>query len=224
MISAFDTIGLTAAFVLCASLLLWIIIGARGWWWIKLPVIALTLYFGLAVWYSVDSYMGWPSKHDPPRRFQVHWVIVDEPVKGSKDPGAIYVMLTQMPHPDDEKIELSWKRYVTILGYSGRERSPRLYQVPYTRPLHQQMAKIQGMLMKGQVVVGEFTPGKGMGQPDDGEGKPGEGNGQGKGKGKDGKAGKGRGYRGDNWGMGDWKFYQLPPPKHIPKIDGPANT
>jgi len=220
MISAFDAIGLTAMFVICASLLLWIIIGAKGWWWLKLPVIALTLYFGVAVWYSVDSYLGWPSKHDPPRLFQVNWVIVDEPAKGTSDPGAIYVLLTKLDHPDDKKqAESSWSKYLSILGYVGSKDSPRLYQVPYSRPLHEKMAKVQGMLMKGKFVMGEFTKGKGMGQPGNGDGE-GDGKGNGKGEGEDGKKGKGKGYRGDNWGMGDWHFYQLPPPKHIPKIDG----
>ncbi|GAG04751.1 unnamed protein product, partial [marine sediment metagenome] len=108
MISAFDAVGLTMAFILCASLLLWIIIGAKGWWLVKVPVIAMTLYFGLAVWYSVDSYLGWPSTHDPPRKFQVHWIVVNEPPKTAPNTGAIYLMLTKVPHPDDEKPKNDW--------------------------------------------------------------------------------------------------------------------
>jgi len=207
------TIGLVMMFLICAALLLWIIIGARGWWLCKLPVIAGTLYFAAVVWYSVDSYLGWPSQHHPPRKFQLHWAMVDEPMKGEEEQGGIYLWLTKMRHEDDQKAVKSWEPYVSWLGYE-QVKSPRVYRVPYNRELHKQMAKAQSMLKKGQKVIGEFAPGK--------QGKFGDGKGKGKGKGGDGdgKGGKegegkpgGQGYRGDNRGLGDWKFYRFPPPK-----------
>jgi hypothetical protein len=68
------------------------------------------------------------------------------------------------------------------------------------------------MIKKGQVVIGEYDPAKGK-FGGDGEGK-GKGKGKGgKGKPGEGKEGKGKGYHGDNEGLGDFKFYQLPPPK-----------
>ena len=82
-VNPFNTVGLSVMFILFAVLILWSIIGARGWWWLKVPVIAGTLYFGLAVWYSVDSHLGWATYHDPPRKFMVEWMVVDEPDNGS---------------------------------------------------------------------------------------------------------------------------------------------
>jgi len=212
----FDAIGITAMFVVMAVLLLWIIIGARGWWLLKVPVIAATLYFGIVVWYSVDSYLGWPSTQYPPRKFQLHWAIVDEPAKGSQETGSIYLWLSKMKHDDDKKNEKSWEKYFTWLGYEQDPRNPRVYVVPYTRPLHEQMQKAQGMLKKGQKVIGEFAPGKGGKLGGEGKGK-GKGKGDGQGKPGNGKKGQGAGYDGDNKGLGDWRFYEFPPPKYPEK-------
>jgi hypothetical protein len=212
--NAFDAIGITIMFVVCASLLLWAIIGCRGHWWIKAPVTVLTLYFGLAVWYSVGSYVGWPSSYDPPRKFILNWVIVEEPRKGTDDSGVIYLLVTKLPHPDDKKqIDPFWKKCFKTLGYAGSKKSPRLHKVPYSRPLHKQMSKAKGMIKKGQMVIGEFDPNAKSKFSGDGDGK-GKGNGDGK-KGRPGKEGDGdgKGYMGDNEGLGDFKFYQLPPPK-----------
>jgi hypothetical protein len=203
---------ITIMFIVCAALLLWIIIGAKGWWWLKLPVIALTFYFGLAVWYSVDSYLGWPSVHNPPRRFMVNWVIVDEPRKGTNETGGIYLLLTKLPHPDDEKDKNKLEDCFKTLGYTGTKKAPRLFKVPYSRPLHKQMEKAKGMIRQGKIVIGEFDPSKGkFGGKGDGEG---EGKGRpGQGKPGEGEEGEGKGYMGDNEGLGHFKFYQLPPPK-----------
>jgi len=215
------TVGLVIMFLICAALLLWVIIGARGWWWCKLPVIAGTLYFAAVVWYSVDSYLGWPSQEYPPSKFQLHWAIVDEPPKGSDDEGGIYLWLSKI-RLKEEQTE-NWRVYVSWLGYEKTGRVPRVHCVPYTRELHKQMQGAQGMLRKGQKVIGEFTPGR-QGKFGDGKGKGkgkgGKGDGQGREGGKEGKGG-GKGWFGDNWGLGDWKFYELPPPKFPEK--NPSN-
>jgi hypothetical protein len=213
----FDAVGLTMMFVIFSTLLLWIVIGAKGWWLLKLPVIAATLYFGIAVWYSVDSYLGWPSTQYPPRQFQLHWALVNEPAKGGNDPGGIYLWLSKMKHEDDKKIEKTWEKWFTWLGYEQDTQSPRVYIVPYSRPLHEQMQKAQEMLKKGRKIIGEFVPGEPgqVGEEGDGKGKGKGGKGKGNGKGKE---GQGTGYNGDNKGLGDWNFYELPPPKFPEKM------
>lgn len=210
-INALDTVGLTAMFVVVATLMLWVVIGSKGWWLLKMPVIMATVFFGLAVWYSVGSYLGWPSDHDPPRKFLIQGVIIKEPSKVDDDPGAIYLTLRQLPHPDDEKNEGNW---FEVLGYEGNERAPRLYQLPYSRQLHKSMTEVQKMLQKGKKVIGEFQRGE-LGAKGEGDGK-GKGKSKGKGGKDKGKKGEG-GYGGDNIGLGDFIFYELPPPKFIPK-------
>ncbi len=216
-VNPFNTVGLSVMFILFAVLILWSIIGARGWWWLKVPVIAGTLYFGLAVWYSVDSHLGWATYHDPPRKFMVEWMVVDEPDKVTGDPGSIHILLTKVDHPEDMD-GITWKdQYLTIIGYRGNDEEPRLFVRPYSRGLHQAASQVAQMRRAKKKVVGEFKNGK--------FGAEGEGDGQGRGEGRgratlnavpDG-AGDGRGYGGDNQGLGDFMFYELPTPNYPPK-------
>jgi hypothetical protein len=217
---ALSALALPVAFIICSCLLLWVIIGSRGWWWLKLPISAVTVYFGLAVWYSVGSYLGWATPGDPPRQFIMHWAVVDEPSKTDGDEkGAIFFLLTKLPHKEDDLANTWQDRWFNVLGYSGDNKEPKLYKRPYSRPLHRAANGAMRMRMEGKYVIGEFKGGKfakaGDGDGDgDGEGEPGDG------KGKKGKDGKGLGYGGDNDNMGDFAFYVLPPPNYPPKKTG----
>ena len=219
---ALSVMALPISFLICTCLLLWAIIGSRGWWWVKAPIMLGTVYFGLAVWFSVGSYLGWATPSDPPRKFLVHWVVVDEPSKTGDDEGAIFFLVTKLPHDDDAK-RVTWQdRTLGVLGYTGDDTNPKLYQRPYSRPLHRAACKVKQMCMRGLPVIGEFKQGK-FGGPagEKGDGEAGEGEpGEGKGKKGDGKEGKGRGHGGDNQNMGDFVFYVLPPPNYPPKHGG----
>jgi len=218
-VNPFNTVGLSVMFVLFAVLILWYIIGSRGWWWIKMPVIAGTLYFGLAVWYSVDSYLGWAAYHDPPRKFFVEWMVVDEPDKVTGDPGSIHIMLSKMEHAEDMD-GITWQDdYLAIIGYQGNEEEPRLFVRPYSRGLHKAASKVNQLRKKGKKVVGEFKDGKFGASGEGGEGEGGLGTGRGRMtlNAVPPHDGKGKGYEGDNQGMGDFIFYELPTPNYQPK-------
>src|SRR5713101_6256228 len=54
-----QTLIIPAAFVFLAAILLWITIGIKGRWWVKLLAMVITLLVSLQMWRSLDSYRGY---------------------------------------------------------------------------------------------------------------------------------------------------------------------
>src|ERR1700724_4737672 len=86
-----------AAFVFLAAILLWITIGIKGKWWIKLLAMVITLLVSLEMWRSLDSYLGYFKTAElgsmTDKRAILFWAKVDEPDRNASDPGAIYMWM-----------------------------------------------------------------------------------------------------------------------------------
>jgi len=54
-----QTLIIPAAFLFLAAILLWITIGIKGKWWIKLLAMVVTLLVSLEMWRSLDSYVSY---------------------------------------------------------------------------------------------------------------------------------------------------------------------
>lgn len=209
-ISTFS-LGIPIGFILIASILLWFMIGAKGWWVWKAIAIGLTLYFGVAVWHSVNSYLGWPS-HDPlPPKYMVSWVVIQEPDQKTSHPGAFYLWVKEIESTDKDP-------FLNSMAYRANSFEPRVYRLPYDPQLHKQMQQMLNQMKKGQVFIGGANAGKG------GDGKGGKG--KGKGKGGKGEGPKGHG-KGEGFGFShqsrDIYLYPLPPPLIPEKISGDSN-
>jgi hypothetical protein len=119
-------------FVLLGGLLLWFVIGGRGAWWLKLGAIIVTCGFTFAVWSALGSFGGWPTDEQPPARALLVSSSVDEP-------RAIYVWLLA-PHPSG------------LLAYRPEDATPRAYRLPYSRELHEQVARGAALAKQGRPV------------------------------------------------------------------------
>ena len=119
---------LALGFAILTGLLLWFVVGSRGAWWLKLPVIVGTCTFTFAVWDAIDSFDGWATTQPLPARAVFVNGLVDEP-------DAIYLWVLPRPHPG-------------LLGYRPRAAEPRAYRLPYTRQLHEPVDR-------GNVLTGE---------------------------------------------------------------------
>lgn len=135
------TFAVPLAFIILSILILWIITGINGKWWLKSLVILITSYFSLAVWLSLNSYMGWPCREPLPDKYQVLWIVVNEPQK--EFDGAIYIWLRNLEHHSSHN----------LFEYQPHS-EPRVYFVPYTRELHEQVQKGIESLKQGKVIVG----------------------------------------------------------------------
>lgn len=131
-------------FALVAGLLLWFVIGSRGRWWLKLPVIAASCAFTFLVWAALDSFSGWPTAQTPPRRALLLASSVDEP-------RAIYVWLVEPSEPGP-------------LEYHPDGAEPRAYRLPYSRQLHEEVEKASKLASGGQRVELRLRAVRGAGQ------------------------------------------------------------
>ena len=125
-------IGISLGFVLIASLILWFVIGSKGYWFSKAALILFSLYFCLSVGLSVNEFMGWPTEETLPKKFLVHWAVIDEPDLKMDDEGSIYLWLK--PISETEEKRSSWDDY--LLSFYDGESQPRAYKLSYSRELH----------------------------------------------------------------------------------------
>jgi hypothetical protein len=69
---------IAAGFFLLAALLLWVVLGSGGRWPLKLGAIVVCSAFTFAVWDALDSFSGWPTREELPKRaLHVAGVVVE---------------------------------------------------------------------------------------------------------------------------------------------------
>lgn len=205
-----DTFGIPLAFIIIAALTLWVVLGCKGYWWLKMITISLSIFFSISLWNSLVSLQGWPTAQTMPEKFEVKWLDVKEPNKKTGQEGCIYVWAKDLePNSPPEEAVIPLSIQLHAKKESGE---PRLYKLPYSRGMHQQAEGIKQMIGKGGRFYGTLSKGKkgtGMSQLE-ADGK--------KGKGKSsGRPGKGRIGQGQKEGGSlsegqEFVFHELPPP------------
>lgn len=129
-------VGVIAAYVIVAVLLLSLNIAPRWAWWIKATAIIITSAFFVISYYSMIDLMGWPVKARLPAKFQMLWAKVNEPDKLLNTPGAIYMWVEAL---DNNNVPTGL---------------PRAYRLPYTQPLETGIENALDMIAAGQEVGG----------------------------------------------------------------------
>ena len=183
-------IAIPIIYLLLTAILLWVCICCKGYWWLKLILIAFSTCFCISLTLSLQSLTGWPSSNGLPNRFEIYWIKVKEPSTTHSDDGAIYLW-TQ---------NLTPKKNPWWSLYQPDNSEPRVYKIDYSREQHKQANQALGMLKKGERVIGINGKGGGV---------------KGKGSGKSrGKFGKFFGHPGEAFrGHKRLFFYKMPPPK-----------
>jgi len=176
---------------------LWILIGSKGSWFLKI-LVSLILYSSVALLYfSLPSFFGWAADGNKilGRHLIIYSVVIDEP--SENDDGSILMTcLTPRYNPTDNFV-------LKALGHEYISRKIRLYEFPYSRDLHEEIVKsIIPRLRRGQRVEGRIGKGKGK------DGLPGEGEGD--------SSEEGDGSESQNQ---EYRFYELPPSETSPKIN-----
>jgi hypothetical protein len=126
---------IAVGFVLLGALLLWLVIGVRGAWWVKLGAIVATCAFTFAVWGALGSFSGWATNETPPEHAMLVASSVDEP-------NAIYLWLVAPSKPG-------------VLDYRPGKGEPRAYRLDYSRQLHEQVDRGSALARRGRPV--EFS-------------------------------------------------------------------
>jgi hypothetical protein len=129
-------VGLSASYLALAVLLLSLNLRSDWRWPVKASAIALSLGFLVMGFHALEAMLGWPIAAAPPARFELNAALVDEPDRATNSSGAIYLWLSTR---DAE----------------GRPSGPpRAFALPYSRELHEQVARAQAKLEGGHPVEG----------------------------------------------------------------------
>ena len=188
-----DTLGLPLAFIFLALTILWFVIGSKGKWYLKTLFLVGAFFAFNLVWSATGDFLGWATYEELPKKFQVHWMIVENPSQYSK--GSVYVLVSDMVVGEPSKSFAAF--------YNGRSKhDPRLYRMPYSEELHKQADKIIEHLKKGGTFVAST---------ENANGQVGSG-----GKGKSKEKGNGNGGGGHS-SRQEGMIYQLPPPSSLRK-------
>ena len=129
-------VGVIAAYVIIAILLLSMNIAPRWAWWVKATAIVVTSAFFVVTYYSMIDMMGWPVTSRLPPKFQLHWAKIVEPDKLLNQPGAVYMWIEAL--------------YDNNIPFG----IPRAYKLPYTAPLDNGLKDALDMIAAGQDVGG----------------------------------------------------------------------
>lgn len=132
-----NTLFFPILFVLLTSILLWIVIGCKGWWTAKFWLMNLALMFTFVVWFSLSSYLGYPSTQQLPSQFRLISYVSNEPV-------CLYILLDR--HGDDKF------SFTNLFRYKSED-TLRLHKTPYDAKFHKELEAAMERVNKGNYVV-----------------------------------------------------------------------
>ena len=133
---------LSGCFLVLCLLLLSLNLRSTWRWWIKAGAIVLTATFVLLFFAGLERLLGWPTGAPPPARFTLHAAVVHEPARrtGAPQGGAIYLWL----QPESSA--------------AATLAPPRAHVLPYSRALHEQVARAREQMQAGDRVEGRAAP------------------------------------------------------------------
>jgi hypothetical protein len=177
--------------LLCLFVLsFWILSSSKVKWQIKTALIVSFFAFTIILAQAIPTYLGWgASSKYLPEILSIRSVVIKEPNPTSKDAGLIYFLIEQ---PTLKYQEPTLK----IFGYNVKESELRLFSLPYSRKLHEELSKdgersVIRRTQRGQIVRGTLVKGFNNRQKE-----------------KDNKSSKGSGSESQSQ---EWIFYDLKP-------------
>ena len=142
-------VGLTISFIILFSLLLWLVIGLKGSWILKIAIITVALLFSSSTILTIENFYGWPATQPMPKEFRVYWALIEEPNESEKTEGALYFWA------ESTEIESSMSDIFNFMILKGnRMRGVRAYRLPYSDDMREITIKIVKKIMNGEVVIG----------------------------------------------------------------------
>ncbi|MCG8325463.1 MAG: hypothetical protein MI673_08095 [Thiotrichales bacterium] len=129
--------GLITAYVLLALLLLSINLYSKWSWQVKAGTVLITSVFYVITYFSFPPLLGWATEQEPPEKFRILSVHVEQPNKITGGEGAIYL----------------WTAGIENLA---TDVEPRAYMFPYSNELHERVLQVKSKLNKSILQLGEF--------------------------------------------------------------------
>lgn len=130
-------VGLLAAYVLLAILLLSVNLYSQWSWWVKSIAIVITSIFYAVSYFSFPHLLGWPTQQELPKHFRLLSSEVQQPDKLTGADGVIYLWLKEV-------------KDIT------KRNSPRAYELAYSEWLHERVIRAQAKIDRGVPQLGEY--------------------------------------------------------------------
>jgi len=144
--------SLILSFLVLITAVLWFVIGSKGSWFVKFIFITVAIFVALGTSYSLENLKGWPTTETIPDKFQVYWVVIDEPNKKSGDVGGIYMWLGDRSETSDDFVWQDPFRKFLIEDFD----KPRAFEIPYDFDLHMNLDAMLPIFKAGIGVGGEL--------------------------------------------------------------------
>lgn len=146
-----NTLVIPVAFLILSSLLLWFVIDTKRRFFLKLTLIIIIPALSIMIWQSLNTYLGWPTKNDLPKKAILIWAVINEPSAKTGDPGSIYLWLTPLQNAKEQN---------SLFEYKYKQNEPRAYKIPYSREMHQRLQEAGELIRKGKIMGIEGMEGK----------------------------------------------------------------
>jgi len=140
-------IGLTIAFIIITSILLYFVINSNSHVFLKAGAITIVIWYSLVMFYTPPRLMGWPTYQALPDESNIISAIIKEP-KGD-DKGSIYLLVISTD--DDKKSLIQQINPKHIFDYSNKN-TPRIYRIPYSKEFHKKWAKAKRGAGRGGII------------------------------------------------------------------------
>jgi hypothetical protein len=125
-------LGISAAYVVLALVVLSMGLTSRFAWWVKATTIVVSSAFFVEVFFASKSLLGWPASSTPlPSKFQLLWTRVVEPDIKAGNRGSIYLWVEEVD------------------GNNVPSGLPRSYRLPYSVKLADRTLKARDEIMAG---------------------------------------------------------------------------
>lgn len=131
-------IGLTIAFMLIATLVLWCVIKSNVHILVKILVISVVTWYSLVLFYTPNKLLGWPTTTDFPDGARVIHFLIQEPTQVKV--GGFYFWLID---DTQERIPMRIVDIINpknIFSYTEKD-TPRVYYMSYDREFHKMLMK-----------------------------------------------------------------------------------
>ena len=123
-------------FLVLGIMCCWILIGIKGWWQAKFWLINLTFLFFVILYFSVSSFMGWPTSEGLPARMRLMGFVPNEP-------DCLYVL----GESEDKQSGIA-----SFFGYKSPD-NLRLYKFPYNKQMHSELESAMERVNSGNYVI-----------------------------------------------------------------------
>jgi hypothetical protein len=133
------SLALALAYVGLGAVALSLFLSSRFSVAVKTSIIAALSLFYIISYIGANELRGWAIQKPPPNPFKLHWAVVEEPDKARGLEGRVFIL-------------------AQALGDYGELRgAPRLYELPFSPALAQEIAEAKKQIENGQTVEGNLS-------------------------------------------------------------------